>query len=766
MAQQDKTDFYWNGVLSGAINNLYYDLINVDVVRVPYVTDNRNSSFFLQTRRSYTTSKERTDFPTESHRDWDVVDVQYLQEDKCNDSTWTVYVLLTDKLRNNIRIHKASIINWCVQDFDRNKTRWRVFDIKGCWAFKFFVTDYVKWKYLTPEEIKETIEWKSPRGWDFLWIQINKYEWGTTVWYFSDVNVEDWTEKFVPEGASEEEDVIWYRVWQYILVYESLGGEQDGFSWQVRMIIWIKNWRLMVNAPWQWFKTLSWEAWEREIKWWNVSYRIFDDWWEVVWFTDGRDVYIETWANEVDAFTKVYNQIGLTSTKIISVASASDKIFVLTDNWYIHYSNYSGYDKFFIQDDMYAWIDKTSIASYRDMIIAFWKEHIWVGIPDSNNKFFTLYNQTQTIWLWSRYSYGEYNWDMLFVSNDKRLLALSVANNASKYMLEYQDVWEFINSKLSTLSYWDEVFIWNAERWLRIFLQTVNAPYVDVDADWRAKVKSPKQNIMTRIFKYDTLFKVWTEDLVTWILLQWVKRGIYFWENWLYQRSRWHKDTRWDINQHDYEFHTHISAYLIENENNWLDNHPLLFNLAKLNRLITTLWPWVYSHDSKLRVTAYSKWIWSIYEFSIDWDNNKRIWLITTKYSGEKFSEEDEWDIKCMLSTLQDSQKEYQPKCTEEYLAEVQDLKQSSPWCESYEELLTLDRWVCIDDSLFQLAPTMPLTTSLWENQNYSTQIKIELIWWVGDVVTFGGWLWELFIAPLFTTGPDWEYQLQPNTDC
>jgi hypothetical protein len=45
-----------------------------------------------------------------------------------------------------------------------------------------------------------------------------------------------------------------------------------------------------------------------------------------------------------------------------------------------------------------------------------------------------------------------------------------------------------------------------------------------------------------------------------------------------------------------------------------------------------------------------------------------------------------------MLSTLQDSQKEYQPKCAEEYLAEVQDLKQSSPWCESYEELLTLDR--------------------------------------------------------------------------
>lgn len=766
MAQQDKTDFYWNGVLSGAVNSLYYDLINVDVVRVPYVTDNRNSSFFLQTRRNYTTSKEWTDFPTESHRGWDVIDVEYLWENKCDESTWTVYALLTDKARTKIRIHKAPIIDWCTGAFNRNRTNWKIFDIKGCWAFKFFVTDYVKWEYLLPWEIKETIEGKTPSD-NSYWIQINKYEWGTTVWYFSDSNIEAGTEKFVPEGTSEDETVKWYRIWQYILVYESGQWENDGFAWQVRMITWIKNWRLMVNAPWQWFKTLSWEVWEREVKWLNVQYKIFSEWWDVIWFTDGRKIYIDAQTAESDnSITEVYDQAGLTSTRIISVASASDKLFVLTDNWYVHYSNYSWYDKLFIQDDMYAWIDKTSIASYRDMIIAFWREHIWVGIPDSNNKFFTLYNQTQTIWLWSRYSYGEYNWDMLFVSNDKRLLALSVANNASKYMLEYQDVWEFINSKFSTLSYWDEVFIWNAERWLRIFLQTANAPYIDVAADWRAKAKSPKQNIMTRIFKYDTLFKVWTEDLVTWILLQWVKRGIYFWENWLYQRSRWYKDTRWDINQHDYEFHSYISAYLIENENNWLDNHPLLFNLAKLNRLITTLWPWVYSHDSKLRVTAYSKWIWSVYEFSIDWDNNKRIWLITTKYSGENFSEEDEWDIKCMLSTLQDSQKEYQPKCTEEYLAEVQDLKQSSPWCGSYEELLTLDRWVCIDDSLFQLAPTMPLTTSLWENQNYSTQIKIELVWWVGDIITFGGWLWELYIAPLFTTGPDWEYQLQPNTDC
>ena len=35
--QLDKTDFYWNGILSGAVNNLYYDFINVDVDAVANV---------------------------------------------------------------------------------------------------------------------------------------------------------------------------------------------------------------------------------------------------------------------------------------------------------------------------------------------------------------------------------------------------------------------------------------------------------------------------------------------------------------------------------------------------------------------------------------------------------------------------------------------------------------------------------------------------------------------------------------------------------
>jgi hypothetical protein len=59
MAQQDKTDWYWNGVLAGSVNNLYYDLINVDITHVPYSFTQRNSSFFLKNRMSYVPAEIR-----------------------------------------------------------------------------------------------------------------------------------------------------------------------------------------------------------------------------------------------------------------------------------------------------------------------------------------------------------------------------------------------------------------------------------------------------------------------------------------------------------------------------------------------------------------------------------------------------------------------------------------------------------------------------------------------------------------------------------
>ena len=797
MAQQDKTDWYWNGVLAGAVNNLYYDFINVDVVHVPYTTTHRNSSFFLQTRRSYTTADKRDKVVDEEHKDWDVVDVKYVRNDTCSKSSWKVFVLLANKARTKIRIHSADIEDWCVQNFDWHRTR-REFTANWCWAFKLFSTDYVKGKRKTPWDIKmETWMW-TPEPYDNPytgWIQINKYEWWTTHWYFSDVNVENWTEKFIWLWEDEDNPEHWFKPWDYILVYKSREWADDWFAWQVRMITWVEWWRLTVDAPWQWFKVLDSDSEEEEILWKWVSYAIFPDRWEVIWFTQWRNIYIVNYADwdELER-QEVYDQSGLTYTNIISVAEAMWKIYVLTDNWYIHFSNYSGYDKFFIQDDMFAGTDKNVITSYRDIIIAFWNKNISVWVPDENNTYSSMYSQSGTVWLRSRYSFTEYDWDLLFISNDRRLLALWIAANAWKYMLQYEDVGDMINSKLTVLTSWDEVFLWNDNNDLRVFIQTKSIPYYNDDWDWQAKLtwlwysydnnwdkeenKYQQENTMSRIIKFDKQFKVRTEDWVQWILLQWVELWVYYWENWLYQRGRWSKDYKWDrswLNNswHSYWFKSYISAYLMENETDWvwwtnsrLANRPKLYNLSKLNRLITTLWPWVYTHDSKIRITSYIKWLWSVYEFSIDWWNNDWLWLITTKYLWLPFSEEDEKKIECMRAVLQDNKELYQSKCTWTPNAAIQNLAQQQPWCDNYDELIVFDRWVCIDDSLYEFAPTMPLATDLWENQDYATQIKLELIWWVGDIITFGGWLWEMFIAPLFTKWPDWEYQLKPNTDC
>jgi hypothetical protein len=369
----------------------------------------------------------------------------------------------------------------------------------------------------------------------------------------------------------------------------------------------------------------------------------------------------------------------------------------------------------------------------------------------------------------------------LFISNDKRLLAINIAQNVWRYMLQYEDLWDAINSKLSILTFGDEVFLWNDGNDLKIFINTKSRPYYNPDWDWQAywtwiaeEQKYKQENTMTRIIKYNKQFRVRTEDWIQWILLEWVDWWIYFWEWWLYQRGRWAYDYKWNTDMDRYAFKTYISAYLIENESDWvwgtnsrLASRPKLYNLSKLNRLITTLWRWEYTHESKIRITSYTQGLWRVLEFPLDWNGNKRLWLITAKYSWNVLDSDDIEKLECLASTIPDNQKAYQPKCVWTPNAAIQNSVQQQPRCDNFSgELLTYDKGVCIDDSLYELAPTMPLATNLWESQDYATQIKLELIWNPGDVITFGGWLWEMFIAPLFSSWPDWEYLLQPNVDC
>lgn len=756
MAQQDKTDWYWNGVLAGAVNNLYYDFINVDVTHVPYTATHRNSSFFLKNRLSYIPS----DMWKGEDEWWDVMDVKVIWENKCDKSKWTVYALAANPFRTKWCIYKWNIVDGCV---DVTSRRYDKFDAVWCWDWKLFITDYVKWKV-----VENIIDWDCAAYSWYTWIQINEYEWWTTHWYFSDECIED------SGGESKFRDTL---KWYFLLVYDSKNGEDNWFAWQVRLITDVDSkWRLILNAPWQWFKTLSSDSEEKEVKWDWVKYYIFKDWWEVIWYSTWKKIYVVT---NVDngGFSKVapYSQISpYLDTNIIWVASAANKIFVLTDNWWIHYTNTPwGYDKFFIQEDMYAWIDKTSITSYRDFVVVFWKNHLWVCVPEEWNTY-KVYNQSQTIWLWSRYSFWEYDWDLLFVSNDKRLLALWVASNTWSYMLQYEDVWgsSAFNSKLSTLTGWDEVFIWDDRGDLRVFVNYHSNPYIPTNptaAHPEYVKESDWNNTATHIYKFDNLFKVWTEDHLSGFCMWGVIDWLYFWEAWIYVRDAWGVDMKYWA-PYSMDIISRISAYLIENESDWsgasgswLSNRPKLYNLAKLNRLITILWPWHYWEDVKIHITSYVNWIWTEYEFPIwmPWDEVNNFWV---KQMSDNYIWDDTEIAECQLELIKDNQTWYKANCTSSKITPYS-VMQDKPWCDSYKEILLPSHWVCIDDSLYRLAPTMPLVTNLGESQSYATQIKLELVSRNADI-TFGGWLWEMFIAPLFTTWPDWEYQLQPQSDC
>lgn len=753
MAVQDKTDFRWNGKLSGAVNNLYYDLINVDVVHTPYSTMHRNSSFFLKTRLWFVADNSLKEKLEDDDVTWyDITDVKIIWDSACEKKDWTVYCMVRSGL--NKYIYRCEIENWCLSG-DWTWLDWNPYSVGSCSDWRFFVSKYSNWENIAP------ISWDS--GYVvYDWIQINKIELWTTYWYLSTKWIEDW---------DWDEFNRWtngIQVGDYVVVTNTSNWATSWISWERRQIVWLDDTgtRLLLDAPWSWLSNIDLEnaTIEKEAYWYNVTFRIIRWEWENVWFTDDKNLILVSKDNQIEFKYRWWG-----GSKIIWVTEAWDKVFVLLDNWYIHYNTTWWYDKFLLSDSMDAWVDKSAITSYRDIILAFGNRQIAVWVPDDNNKYWTMYNQSTTIWTWSRYSFAEHDWDIVFVSNDKRLMDLAIDWSVWRYALKMQDIWQMLNSKLSTMFPDDEVFVWSYNNNLRVFVQTKQRPYY-ID-DWEVK-KDTSNNSETHIYKFDTLFQIWSEDHVEWMLMSWVTEWLWYWKWWAFLR-KWYKDIAsfwgWDYVK------SIINAYLIENEWTAQEWQPDLFTLAKLNKLITVLWPGIYTDKTKIHIQSYWQWIWLDYYFPVnntqlddDWNViswNKWVEMISRAY--------DTWWIRpepviddCLLQAIQDSQTRYNPKCTDSDKIGLQTLLPDEPWCDGKKEYTVQDHWVCVNDSLYRFAPTMPLVTSLGENQNYSTQIKIELTSEEWDIVCFGGWLAELFIAPIWITWADWEYELSPETEC
>ena len=780
MASLEWTQLWWNWKLNSSADLLYYDKINVDVVHPPYAYRDRNSSYFLKTRRWYQIDEQLVKYLWEDYKTlFNVVDVEILWEDICEKKNWIIYYMCLSQENDLKVVLSRPIVDWKIENsinvvwWDVVWTVWNK-DIRwyhqycSCTDEKFFKTSYVKW-----ERKVLFNRWDSKR--DYTWIQINRVEWWAMRWFFTDEAIVNWETYNISEPGEDPVYVpiafAWWAydwewtpiyAWDYLVITASDNWDDDWFCWQIRTITWYNEstWELTLDSAWSWFKD-----WEDEVKWWHVSYMIFSDWWEVVWFTSWKWVTIAL--DRTDAVTMCDFWAPTNNAScIIASAASTDRMFFLYDNWWIHFW-WVWRDKFFDSGDaMFCWEDKYNIECYRDFVLAMGSKNMAVAVADSTGQYYRMYNQSSTIWLKNKYAYWEYNWDFLICSNDNRLLALKIASNVWQYMLEYEDIWQYINPYLHAMLPWDKCYIAVDDNRLRVFINTLS----DVDRD--------DFNTRTLILKYDTIFWVWTCDKLWRTILRWCNEWFFFWD-WLYRRI-WERDMvvyeedDWPRFE-EFTYNIWISAFLLENEENWQTQNQRsadLFSLAQLQKLIVLLWTWRYDDsNTQLKIIEYRNGYW--YEQIIsslttnDWVNNIGA---AYEWGSVELSE-------CVLSDIKDGSNAIRTTCKDWHKIQWAIPERELIWNDvvsgrpidaiySEHDYQLTDHRVCINDEVYKMAPHMPLVVELWDQENYNSQIYIELVSNSDDVINFGWFMANLSLAPLWHKWADWEYLIEVDTGC
>lgn len=778
MANIDKTDFIWNGALVWAVNNLYTDLINVDIVKPPYSWWPRNTSFFLQSRLWYIALDNIQNYMHEHYEDWwldyIVTDVEIVYEDNCRKSSWTVWVVIVDRSYSKLLVLTMPLIEW---DYWEVCVKMAYSDIS-----EFILKDNISWELCSDlrlfkttapinkmqyEDVVEDEHWASNF---YNWIQINRVEWWAMRWYFT------------LKGMDEDESYRWktWLIWKYLTVTQTLADmmldptrlwdDTIWIPWQTRMIIWYSSDMkyLVLDNAWSWLK-----VWEKEIKAGDCMWEVFEKERTTFWISLGSTINYASW--DIAKWSRELTQFVPTKWNIISTVEGNGRIFALYDNWWVRYSTVWWRDKFMFDDEVFVWEDKIALYSFKDCIIAFWEKRTSVLLPQEENWeiYYYAYEQSATIWLKSRYSFWEHDWNLLFVSNDNRLFAIVVWESTWKYLLEMQDIWqEIINAKLATMLDTDDVFISDYDNELRILVQSKPNPN-----------KHYANNSLTHIYKFSSIFKVWTEDHLENILMNGFKHWVGYWTGWLYIRwlikqnwSDWVISSDWeDWIAKDCRISPYIefwypstywpntvvancAAYMIENEANGLEWAPNLFNMAKLNRLIVTLWYWKYSSQTKIKITSYREWVWEVTEIPIP-ETNDWIEMITASYLNSSPDPEVIEHKQCLLESIPKPQKPYEYEEWDSYYEQkVEHLVPTEPWCQWSKRQNYEDHNVSLNSSIYELAPHKPLVVKwISDTQHYSSQIRLEIISESWDLLNFGWFLAELYIAPWFFEWADWE---------
>ena len=319
-------------------------------------------------------------------------------------------------------------------------------------------------------------------------------------------------------------------------------------------------------------------------------------------------------------------------------------------------------------------------------------------------------------------------------------------------MLSFEDVWQYINPYLKAMLPWDECHIGVDNNQLRIFLNTVS----DVDKD--------TEKSRTLIFKYDTTFSTWTVDQLKYAIIWWVYEGIFFWDA-VYWR-KWYSDigvyTSGSFEENKGSYNVRISAFLLENEDNWMSTTDAtldLFRLASLQKLVVLLWMWKYDgSNTQIKITEYRNWFWYDYVIdSLEW--NTWLYNVWAAYEWESIEVSD-----CVLADIRDNSKALRTTCPEWH--KIQNSIAQEIWCDYEHPYQLTDHNVCINDEVYKMAPTMPLSITLWDQEHFNSEIYVELVSNSDDVINFWWFLAELMVAPIGYKWWDWEYAIEVDSGC
>lgn len=772
-----ETTSYWNWRLGWTVNLTYTDLFNVTPVDVPYQNIGRIKSFFLETRwaykENYMTRIAPLTIDNEEEDDYHISDVKLIWDKDCKEENGKLWCCYINEKHTYKKILYYDVKDWQLQIKDFPHARIYKYPIDKCTDEKLHVIDYVV------DEITRADT-------DLHFYQENIVDNGVTTqgllgieeldkdWWFDSIRSSNKI-KSIYDYMTE----YGISVWDYVLVHWADHLEDSGSCGQVRQILWVTEDRknFIMSSSWLGLKTPEENTSSRKGFWIQISF--YKRWDEAITFASQNGLHLVSESTDSTSNYTVKTLcdywISSVERETVDMEVYNNRVAVLYSTWYVVYG-LTWYNLFYFTTDNtnYVGKDKIGLTSRRNILLVMWKKRIDVGIWNADTNSLQIYTQTTNVGIHNKNCYWEYEWSICFISSENvpRLLSIKIANTAGNQMLEYEEISWYLRNKLDKIRDDEDTYLSTNDNDIRVYIvgrTMLHSTYKD----------------MTRIYFYDKEHQIWYEHQV-YSIIRWNYKNFYYGSGIIVYRKYdesgdidtediWYRfcpaDVCWSTRAqaHYPKIVSKINWYITENEyengqvtSDWW---PLdLFRIIKPKNINLVLGTWLYTDNTKLKITNYRGW-YATEQVIDNWETNKWIKMINrVSMSSEPESTE------CIDDDVSDASK-YVDNCDSwvtlgdvewQRLVEL-GTQQRDNWL---QRIRVNDVNLCVDRWRYNYSNVYPLHINLNEVQKPSELVKVEIVAEEWDSFSFGWAIMELSVYPLDYVWADNEYTLDFDEDC